>query len=92
MKVKIAYTVNLEEVPSKTDPLIEDSCKLVEEVRTRLQALREVRETSIEKALKEVEDIRRSMMDIDLALSDCDSMLAGYLQALTAMEEPSSDD
>jgi hypothetical protein len=92
MKVKIAYTVNLEEVPDKTDPLIETSREKIKEIEKRLGSFKDTRALSIEKALKEVEEIRKVMMDVDLALSDCDSMLAGYLQALTTIEESPDDD
>lgn len=83
MKVKITYTVDLKDVPSKADPLIEDARLACAQVADRLASLQEIKDTSVERSLKEIEEIRNMLMNVDLALDDCDSMLAGYLHAVT---------
>ncbi len=84
MKVKINYTVDLEEVPGRADPLLEQAAKISLEVADSLSGLKETRGVSIETCLKSIEEARALLADIDVALSDADSMLAGYLHLKTA--------
>ena len=98
MKVKITYTVDLEDVPAKTDPILESAVAAMKEVSKRVSALKELKDSSIEKSLKEISDIRTILMDVDFALDDCDAMLTGYLKAITdspsypAVQEAPEDD
>ena len=85
MKVKIALTVDLEEVPGKTDPLFDRCSEDIKKVEEMLVNLKEIREASIEKTIGQIDEIRKIMMDIDLALEDCDSMLTGYLQTISSL-------
>ena len=50
-----------------------------------LASLKEIREASIEKTIGQIDEIRKIMMDIDLALEDCDAMLTGYLQTISSL-------
>ena len=83
MKVKITYTVDLAEVPEKADPLLKEAAAATKEISKRVASLGELKSESIEKCLKEIADIRSILMNVDFALDDCDSMLMGYLRALT---------
>ena len=85
MKVKIALTVDLEEVPGKADPLFDRCSEDIKKVEEMLANLKEIREASIEKTIGQIDEIRKIMMDIDLALEDCDSMLTGYLQTISSL-------
>ena len=85
MKVKIALTVDLEEVPGKTDPLFDRCSEDIKKVEEMLVNLKEIREASIEKTIGQIDEIRKIMMDIDLALEDCDAMLTGYLQTISSL-------
>lgn len=95
MKVKIALTVDLEEVPEKTDPLFDKCAEDLKKLKELLSEIKDIRQTSIEKTINQIDDIRKIMMDIDLALGDCDSMLTGYLQTVASLNskgEPQGDD
>ena len=70
MKVKIALTVDLEEVPGKADPLFDRCSEDIKKVEEMLANLKEIREASIEKTIGQIDEIRKIMMDIDLALDD----------------------
>ena len=85
MKVKIALTVDLDDVPNRTDPLFDKCNEDIKKVEELLSNIKELREVSIDKTIAQVDEIRKIMMDIDLALEDCDSMLTGYLQAITTI-------
>ena len=85
MKVKIALTVDLEEVPGKADPLFDRCSEDIKKVEEMLASLKEIREASIEKTIGQIDEIRKIMMDIDLALEDCDAMLTGYLQTISSL-------
>lgn len=86
MKVKINYTVDLKDVPNRADPLLEQAAKISATVVEEMSKLKDVRGTSIEKCLRAIEEIRASLADIDVALSDADAMLAGYLHLITSNE------
>lgn len=83
MKVKVTYTVNLEDIPERVDPLFESAKENVEKASLLLNDLRDVKDTSIEKCLKQIEELRNLLLEAELTLGDCDSMLAGYLNVLT---------
>ena len=85
MKVKIALTVDLEEVPGKADPLFDRCSEDIKKVEEMLANLKEIREASIEKTIGQIDEIRKIMMDVDLALEDCDAMLTGYLQTISSL-------
>ena len=81
MKVKISYTVDLDDVPSEIDPLIEKAKKNVDDACESILDLKKLKDHSIERAIEDIDDIRKAMMEADLALGDCASILSGYLSA-----------
>jgi hypothetical protein len=83
MKVKVTYTVDLEDIPERVDPLFESAKKNVEKASLLLNDLKEVKDISIEKCLKQIDELRNLLLEAELTLGDCDSMLAGYLNVLT---------
>jgi len=83
MKVKVTYTVDLEDIPQRVDPLFESAKKNVEKASLLLNDLKEVKDMSIEKCLKQIDELRNLLLEAELTLGDCDSMLAGYLNVLT---------
>jgi len=88
MRVNISYTCELEEVPTKVAEMIEDSnrsihqniSKQLNEITGLLQFPEEV--SRIVLAIEQVSKVRRSLESIAEALTDCDSILKGYAQAL----------
>ena len=83
MKVKITYTVDLEGIPERVDPLFESVKENVEKASLIVGGLKDMKDASIEKCLKQIEELRNLLLEAELSLGDCDSMLAGYLHVLT---------
>jgi len=81
MKVKISYTVDLDDVPNEINPLIEKAKKNIDGAFKSISELKKLKDHSTEGAIVGIEDIRKAMMEADLALGDCESILVGYLSA-----------
>ena len=86
MKVKITYTVNLEEVPGKADPVLQEAVENIAKISELSLGLKDAKDDAIEKCLKKIEEIRQLLADTDIVLGDCESMLAGYLNLMTQQE------
>jgi len=82
MKVKISYTIDLENVPSEMDQLILRAEKNLETAASICSHLIGIKERSMENALKRMEQIRVHMMEADIVLEDSMAIASGYLQAL----------
>ena len=79
MKVKISYTVELDEVPNQVykylfnqsdmslDKMLEDVLKLI-------------REGNVEGALEDIDLFRKDLAKLDLKLDDAQSILDGYMK------------
>lgn len=91
MRVRLTYSVELDEVPDSVADLLEDELHRVEEVKetidTILAALTE-KEPHLELAAKSIEKARNSLSAIDTRLSECGNILAGYERALNPEEPP----
>lgn len=82
-RVRISFTVDLDEVPSRISGLLQE----VEEEWTGLGA--QMRETArqlkehknIQKSYESVDNIRQTMMGLDLRLEDCQALLASLQSA-----------
>ena len=81
MKVKISYTVDLDDVPKEIDFLIQKAEQSLGEAFDLISQLKDIKNQSIEKALEEVPKIRQSMMAADIVLDDCELILSGYMSA-----------
>jgi len=100
--VKIAFTVDLDEVPDRISSLIREAEASLNTVALRLErSAAEVAEKGNVKAASDiVNDARISLMGVDLRLEDCQSLLASYqatqleltLQQQEGEEEQSSEE
>ena len=79
MKVKISYTVDLDDVPKEIDFLIQKAEQSLGEAFDLISQLKDIKNQSIEKALEEVP--KQSMMTADIVLDDCELILSGYMSA-----------
>jgi len=86
MKVKITYTVDLEKVPEKADPLLEQVQKNVDQMVEIAASLKDSKDDAIEKCLRKIEELRLLFADTDIMIGDCETMLAGYLNLMTQQE------
>ena len=88
MKVKIAYTVNLDEVPQKIQDFLKQSEELLfsKEARDNFKkAMEAFEENNTQVGLELLELIRNNLIEIDIKLEDCTSVLIDYQQTLSQM-------
>ena len=90
MKVKIAYTVNLEDIPQEVSDLMTKAVEAAEDAADasrRIKGLLPVGTITIAEARKELDFVRRRMELADTVFSDCVGILEGYENALKQIEE-----
>lgn len=80
MKVKISYTVELDEVPNQVYKfLINEKMNTISKDYDNLLSL--IIESRTEQALDEIDTFRRNLALIDQRLDDAQSILDGYMRA-----------
>jgi hypothetical protein len=84
-RVRISYTVEIEEIPTRITTLLReydfaDLTKQLAEITKGLDA-----GGNLQSAIAGVDALRRLMMKLDLRLEDCQSLLSGYQQALAQL-------
>ena len=80
MKVKISYTVELEDVPRQVYKLLIDE-KINTTSRDYDNILKIIDDGNIEQALHEIDIFRRNLASIDQRLDDAQAILDGYMRA-----------
>ena len=93
MRVRISYSVELEEVPQEVSRLLDQACNQASELRDELDRLvYDIDQESIDahRAAKTFEELRGILASLDHQLADSASILQGYYQA-TAEPEPTGD-
>ena len=91
MRVRLSYSVELEEVPERVSQLIDDEwdnvsfCDHI--IREIIESLNS-EDPSIDSSLKKIDKIRQILGSIDLRFSECENILQGYRQAQTNLAEP----
>jgi hypothetical protein len=85
MKVKLSYTVDLDEVPNEVSTILN--------LKTNLQydklmdgVYQALNQKNYFSAIENIDIMRKKLSSIDLVLSDCQSILTGYTKALTQEE------
>jgi hypothetical protein len=63
MKVKVTYTVDLEGIPERVDPLFDSAKENVEKAVAIINELKDVKDASIEKCLKQIEELRNLLLE-----------------------------
>ena len=76
MKVNISYAVELEDVPREVGKLLDN---LAAHMAVLLNDIEEVGADNPTKATDSISKIRESLADLDLRLSDCSNILAGFM-------------
>jgi hypothetical protein len=88
MRVKIQYSVDLEEIPNKISGFLKDICaqldSVVEDIDREAAALDKGRVTA-ESAMF-LDEARRRLGKIDMVLADSHSILSGYVVAVTPQQ------
>ena len=85
MKVKISYTVNLEDVLSEVNSLHAKARSLLEQVIS--QETIEVSDANIEDYLDQVDDARRKMYDYDILIADIDGIVRSYADTKFSLKD-----
>tara|TARA_R110002167_G_scaffold356061_1_gene570704 strand:+ start:438 stop:734 length:297 start_codon:yes stop_codon:yes gene_type:complete len=94
MRVKIAYTVELEEVEREVSEIM---CRAASDLDfayqevAGIQADLDTKAGDLESKLASIDTIRRKMMKADQILEDCHSILSGYGQAVRKLEEQENE-
>tara|TARA_A100001201_G_C3961285_1_gene162714 strand:- start:220 stop:507 length:288 start_codon:yes stop_codon:yes gene_type:complete len=91
MRVRISYTVDLEDVPGECARMLHDSIEHIEEVREEISEL--IKQLDDDKAQDwivkdKISRCREKLAKLDAILSDNDMILGGYFSA----KEPEVDD
>jgi hypothetical protein len=92
LKVKISYTVQLDDVPRQVRMfLIDEDVSTIPREYDNLLKL--INDSSIDQALHEIDIFRRNLASIDQKLDDAQSILDGYMRARygSSMNEENQD-
>tara|TARA_R100000030_G_scaffold70119_1_gene53781 strand:+ start:261 stop:548 length:288 start_codon:yes stop_codon:yes gene_type:complete len=94
MRVRISYSVDLEDVPTECARMLHDSMEQIEEVREEIGDL--VKQLDDDKAQSwivkdRIDSCRQKLAKLDAILSDNDMILAGYFSAKDPEVEDASE-
>jgi len=84
MRVKIQYSVDLEDVPDQVERLLPSSWE-IEEIKGLIEDIEPG--ASPTAAMKSIDYIRKELFSLDTRLDDCYSILKGYVGVLSRGEE-----
>ena len=90
MRVKISYTVELEEVEKEVAEIMEKAANCLDDAYHEITGTQNFIDTGtgkLENYIESIDFVRRKMMKADQILEDCSSILQGYKQALRSLEE-----
>jgi len=79
-RVRISYTVNLDEVPERISSLMDEAGDSLASLPTSLfSAAKDLSDDGkVAEALKHIDEVRTKMMEADMRLEDCMSLLVNY--------------
>ena len=88
MRVRIAYGVKLDEVPSKVKNLIEEAGMSLDEKLMTIKMLVSLadKDGGMSIAVNHIEQIRKSLADLDTVLGDAHAIAEGYVKVLETPE------
>ena len=84
MRVKIQYSVELEEVPSQVARLLPEGWE-ISDIKEQIAEIEP--DTDPIQAMKTIDYIRKQLFSLDNRLDDCYSILQGYVGVLSRGEE-----
>ena len=90
MRVKISYTVEMEEVEKEVAEIMVKATNDLDEAYHEVVSTQSLIDTGtgdLDQYLETIELARKRMMRADQVLEDCSSILKGYKQALGQLEE-----
>ena len=84
MRVKIQYSVDLEDVPNQVERLLPEGWE-ISDIREQIAEIEP--DTDPIQAMKTIDYIRKQLFSLDNRLEDCYSILQGYVGVLSRGEE-----
>ena len=92
MKVKIAYTVDLDDIPIETAKMLENISPKVEKLLSILaNCKKQIVLDDMLNATKSLEKMNSTVYECSLVVNDCHSILTDYITTKFATPEVSSD-
>jgi len=92
MKVKVSYTVNMEEVPEEIILILSKAEAKLGNVTRTLANLTTAESPILKKRTQEavltLESLRKELFDADILLGDSESILRGYLKEIASPSQP----
>jgi len=95
MRVKIAYTVELEEIEGEVKEIMQKALLDIEQALEKTTTATDSLDTGNEKIVSVIQSFdmaRRKLAKADLILADCQEILLGYIQVLEQASEESKDE
>jgi hypothetical protein len=95
MRVKIAYTVELEEIEGEVKEIMQKALLDIEQALEKTTTATDSLDTGNEKIMSVIQSFdmaRRKLAKADLILADCQEILLGYIQVLEQASEESKDE
>ena len=90
MRVRLSYSVELEDVPNSVAELIEGELYRIEEIKEIINKALEgldQEEPHLDLVAKSLDKARQTLGAIDVRLNECESILGGYERAINPPEE-----
>jgi len=81
MKVKVTYTVDLNDVPNEANRLLSKISTAVSDIGTTLEGL-EVCDASALAAAQELDGLRKKLFTVDSLMADVEGIIRGYVHTL----------
>ena len=89
MRVKLQYTVDVNDIPREVEWMSDRLKKDMEEVASLYN---ELDFDSMDKSMKNIEQLRTAMFDADTKLQDLYGIISGYLAYISQGSEPPMSD
>ena len=86
MRVRISYSVELEEVPGEYSRILEEAAKKLSKALSLVHNIQNG-STPQEQVLKDIEAVRILLGETDFKMSDVGMILSGYYDACKQLEE-----
>lgn len=85
MKVKLSYTVDLDDVPNEVKTILNIKTNL--EYSNLMDGVYEaLNQKNYFIAIEKIESLRQKLNSVDIVLNDCQSILTGYTKAIVNTE------
>ena len=86
-RVNLQYTIDIDELPEETKKLISKSISPLDQARQHLLAATQSGDVLDVESLKEIDDARQSLMNVDYILQDIQNIIKGYLAHLSGAND-----